>query len=268
MSGVNNPTFSISSTGEARIDGILHQEAWSESTINYSFPTNTSVFDYTTFNPFDNQVDWLVDSFRAVSDDQEDATHFALNADIGGAASSGFSVEGFTSVQINHDATPDSGNPEHIRVSGTTDSQLGTARVADFPEGDGTGPEDDDGDVWFGPSNNNFRNPRAGNYEWHTHLHEVGHALGLAHGHNSGGGLDTLPNSWDTMEYSVMTYRSYVGAPTSGYVNENWGYAQTYMMLDIAALQHLYGADYSTNSGDTVYSWAPGSGDTMVNGNT
>ena len=32
------------------------------------------------------------------------------------------------------------------------------------------------------------------------------------------------------------------------YTNEYWGYAQSYMMLDIAALQQMYGADFTTNS--------------------
>ena len=35
-----------------------------------------------------------------------------------------------------------------------------------------------------------------------------------------------------------MSYRSYIGGPTSGgYTNETFGYAQTFMMLDIAAAQ-------------------------------
>jgi len=64
-----------------------------------------------------------------------------------------------------------------------------------------------------------------------------------------------------------MTYASYSGASTTaGYVNETWGYPQTYMMADIAALQYMYGADFTTNSGNTVYSWKPTSGDTIVNG--
>ena len=37
-------------------------------------------------------------------------------------------------------------------------------------------------------------------------------------------------------------------------------------MLDIAALQHLYGADFTTNAGDTTYSWSPGTGATSVDG--
>ena len=35
-----------------------------------------------------------------------------------------------------------------------------------------------------------------------------------------------------------MSYRSYIGGPTTGYTNEQFGYAQTYMMMDIQAL-HL-----------------------------
>ena len=38
------------------------------------------------------------------------------------------------------------------------------------------------------------------------------------------------------------------------------------MMLDIAALQQIYGADFTINAGDTVYRWTPGSGHTLVDG--
>ncbi len=63
-----------------------------------------------------------------------------------------------------------------------------------------------------------------------------------------------------------MTYRSYIGGPTNGYTNESGGYPQTFMMLDIAALQYMYGADFTTNSGNTIYSWNPSTGATSVNG--
>src|SRR5690606_15106837 len=99
----------------------------------------------------------------------------------------------------------------------------------------------------------------------HTHLHEIGHALGLKHG-NESNVYGALPYAEDSMEYSVMTYRSYAGHPGNYYTNETWGFAQTFMIADIAALQHMYGADFTTNSGNTVYKWNPGSGDTLVNG--
>jgi serralysin len=38
------------------------------------------------------------------------------------------------------------------------------------------------------------------------------------------------------------------------------------MMYDIAALQHLYGPNYTTNSGDSVYGWSPSTGEMFING--
>ena len=38
------------------------------------------------------------------------------------------------------------------------------------------------------------------------------------------------------------------------------------MMYDIAALQQLYGANYATNSGNTVYTWSPTTGEMFLNG--
>ncbi|WP_159436593.1 calcium-binding protein [Pseudovibrio sp. Tun.PSC04-5.I4] len=68
------------------------------------------------------------------------------------------------------------------------------------------------------------------------------------------------------MEFSVMTYRSYVGDDLTGYDNETWGYAQSLMMYDIAAIQELYGANYGTNSGDTTYTFSSTTGEMFVNG--
>ncbi len=38
------------------------------------------------------------------------------------------------------------------------------------------------------------------------------------------------------------------------------------MMYDIAAIQKLYGADFGTNSGDTVYTWSSSTGQEFING--
>ncbi|MBB4438512.1 Ca2+-binding RTX toxin-like protein [Rhizobium esperanzae] len=63
-----------------------------------------------------------------------------------------------------------------------------------------------------------------------------------------------------------MTYHTYAGDSLSGYKYEHDGAPQTFMMLDIAALQEMYGADYTTNSDNTVYKWNPNQGITYVNG--
>ncbi len=70
----------------------------------------------------------------------------------------------------------------------------------------------------------------------------------------------------NSMEFSVMTYLSYVGSDGQFVYNEQFGYAQSYMMYDIAALQHLYGANFASNAGDTTYSWNPRTGDAFVDG--
>jgi serralysin len=66
-----------------------------------------------------------------------------------------------------------------------------------------------------------------------------------------------------------MTYPSYPGQDLSdpGYVNEQFGYPQTLMMLDIAALQKIYnGANYGFNSGASTYTWSSLTGEMSING--
>ncbi|WP_175528463.1 DUF4214 domain-containing protein [Devosia crocina] len=71
----------------------------------------------------------------------------------------------------------------------------------------------------------------------------------------------------DAMAHTVMSYRSFEGqAVTTGYTNETFGYAQSPMARDIAAMQYLYGANYETRSGDTVYRWSTSTGEKFING--
>jgi serralysin len=124
------------------------------------------------------------------------------------------------------------------------------------------------GTAWFrnspidGRSTPSFDNPVPGGYAWMSILHESGHALGLKHGHE----FPAVSFERDSVEFTMMTYRSYVGHAPDGYVNETWGFPSTPMMLDIAALQRMYGANFNFNSGDTVYGWSPTSGQSFVNG--
>ncbi|GLQ18649.1 M10 family metallopeptidase [Maritalea porphyrae] len=259
MTGYLNTTKFVPSSGSALINGILTDTAWADTTIDIAFSQSSSPYSYSGTGLED-----LPANFATVSTAQQSAALFALDMDNGNSADDGFSVEGFTNLGVNNLGNTNSTTAE-IRFAETSFSALPTAMVGDFPGNDASSSIQDNGDVWFG-TQYNYRNPTAGNYSWLTMIHEIGHALGLSHGHDSFE-YGTLPSNYDAMEYSVMSYRSYVGQSTSGgYTNETYGFAQTFMMADIAALQHMYGADYTTNSGDTVYSWRPDSGNTYVNG--
>jgi serralysin len=246
MSGTGNSTRSISASGDQVVDGLLRGIAWNDATLYYSFPTGATEYGYGG-EPA---------TFGTISAMQQTAANRALNIDgLAGdnAAQDGFSLEGFTNLNVEYSTNANA----HIRLAESDDPSTAWAY---YPTTAAPG-----GDVWFGTSYN-YRSPEAGNYSWLTMLHELGHSLGLKHGQETNI-YGALPANLDAMEYSVMTYRSYVGGSiTGGYTNETWGYAQTYMMADIAALQYMYGADYVTNSGNTVYSWNPSSGDTLVNG--
>lgn len=126
-------------------------------------------------------------------------------------------------------------------------------------------PAAEGGDVWFGRANGWFDAPVRGGYGYYGFIHEILHAVGLKHG-NETSGYGAMTAARDSMEFSAMTYRSYVGATGQYVENETWGYAQTPMMYDIAALQEIYGANFSANGSDTVYRWNPATGQAFVDG--
>jgi serralysin len=250
--GSGDTTVAVAASGNQQIDGLLRGNRWADGFITYSDPD--SVADYGGGYDIDPNNNPLA-GFSQVSAQQMIAVHFGLNSAIFtqpvGAA--GFGVEGFTNLTIDYAGSGSGAGT--IRVANSTDP--GTA-YAYYPANNQMG-----GDAFFGPSGD-F--PTAGNYDWHTVLHELGHSLGLKHGHETNV-YGALPSNVDSQEYSIMTYRTFVGDDTSGYNYETWGAPQTFMMLDIAALQYMYGADYTTNNTDTVYTWSPTGGETMVNGN-
>lgn len=183
-------------------------------------------------------------------------------------------VRGVILKQINF---TNDGGAANLRFAEATSVDVGNGTPGTITTAVGVPPDETQfpfhafGDMFFNP--NDYNSPVRGNYAFLTLIHQLGHALGLKHGHvadqfypGTGFVLPALPAGHDSMEYSVMTYRSNVGGPTDFYRNEDFGYAQTLMMNDIAALQFLYGADLTLNAGKSVYTWSPVSGQMFING--
>ena len=242
---------SVAGCGDMRVDGLLCGTAWAGGAISFSNPVHAFEFESGYFSDADGDGRSAQDQgFAPLSAAQLATARGALEC--GGAAggNAGVSVGGFTQLDVRYAGA---GGVGDVRIANTGDA--GTAYA--WMPGTGVG-----GDVWFGNSGDA---PRTGNYDNATVLHEFGHALGLKHSHETDVN-GPVPLAYDSLEFTVMTYRSYVGGPTSGYIAEQWGYPQSYMMLDIAALQHIYGADFTANDGDTVYRWTPDSGQTRIDG--
>jgi Ca2+-binding RTX toxin-like protein len=82
-------------------------------------------------------------------------------------------------------------------------------------------------------------------------LHEIGHTLLLKHpgNYDSAGNLPPppyLPPDQDNYQYSLMSYNWHPGSSV---------YPGTPMLFDIAAIQYLYGVNYTTRLGDDDYIW-------------
>ncbi|NKL41122.1 hypothetical protein GFL57_08820 [Rhizobium leguminosarum bv. viciae] len=252
MTDLITPTKNVSSTGDQKVDGLFSGTAW-DGTITYAFPTTSSSYA-------DDGADLYYEkyySFTPISSQQQSLALYFMEQSYGSAANDGFSVEGFTNANFE----AGSANTATVRFAQTSDPYLETAG-AYFPAAGERG-----GDIWFGTgyagTEDDYRFPRFGNYAGQTLAHELGHALGLKHAHEGG---TVVPSAYDSLEYTIMTYHTFIGDDERGAKYEHDGAPQTFMMLDIAALQEMYGADYATNSGDTVYKWNPNQGITYVNG--
>ncbi|WP_108818138.1 M10 family metallopeptidase C-terminal domain-containing protein [Pseudovibrio sp. Alg231-02] len=244
-------------TGDNNIDGLISGGIWYDpdsltpwyTEVTYSFPQNSS--DFQSHMSSDDVA--ARNSLVAFGNIQQNAMRKVF--------------DGFEEVSQITFTKVDSNEPANIVIAGTTNSDVTPTASSEIPGGS-------DVNQWY---NANYYDltPEAGSYTWHTLIHETGHSLGLAHGHEVDRdspvdepipGKAMNPNR-DSMEFSVMTYRSYINDPLNdGYSNEDYGYAQSLMMYDIAAIQQMYGANYDTNNDDTTYTFSSTTGEMFING--
>lgn len=131
-----------------------------------------------------------------------------------------------------------------------------------------------------------------GGFDYITFIHELGHAIGLAHPHDNGGGSLIAPGvskpyddygKFDLNQgiYSMMSYNDgWKTGPDGGSYKATYGYEIGPMAFDIAALQIMYGANMSYKTGNDVYTlptangagtgylclWDAGGSDSIVGG--
>ena len=105
---------------------------------------------------------------------------------------------------------------------------------------------------------------QQGGQSYQTLLHELGHGMGMAHPHDTGGGsavMNGVTSSGSTGDYglnqnvwTVMSYNDgWEGNPAGNSTNGTYGTAGGLMALDIAYLQSVYGANETTNGGNNTY---------------
>ncbi|HEY8276823.1 MAG TPA: M10 family metallopeptidase [Methyloceanibacter sp.] len=247
-------------SGYQDIDGVLWGWCWqinqpnNHTLLTYSFPTSTaSYLGYTAVN-----------GFEAFNAKQQVAAIKVLRM-----------VDNVSNVDFQYTADPTQAN---IRMAEMTSIDVGTGPVA-FATAYGIAPDPNNapafahGDTWF--NHTSYNKPTLGSFAFASGImHELGHALGLKHGHvpddvlNANGqyaySLPALSFDHDSLEYSVMTYRSYPGGDTDT-VNAI-EFPSTLMQDDILALQWLYGSNYDCNSGNTVYRFDPKTGAMSIDG--
>jgi serralysin len=111
-------------------------------------------------------------------------------------------------------------------------------------------------------------NLQPGSKAYAVYLHELGHALGLAHPHDQGGAPATpslilpgvsSPTSLGqfNLNQAVSTIMSYNDGwrtgPQGASPSADYGHAMTPMALDLLVLQRLYGADTTAATGNDTY---------------
>jgi serralysin len=190
-----------------------------------------------TYSLPDSRADyeWVnpsADGYKSLSAETEVAVH-AIMAAVGGFVSTGIAYAGRSEA--------------NIKVAAFEPNSVIQRSHGYYP-----GVPVYGGDTWLTTGTSTA--VMKGSYNYFMAMHELGHSLGLKHSHDSAPGIPRMSIHRDSTEYTVMSYNDTTDRP------------QTFMQYDIAALQVMYGADFTTNSENSYYTWSNLSGQMYING--
>jgi hypothetical protein len=231
-----SPTSYVPYTWNNEIDALIGGTKWTDSFITYSFPDIGSWFSIDSTIGYGPQKmgaePWSTDFMALTSTDQ---LNFRL------ALTAWSNVANVVFVPTVETST----NVGDIRAAYTYKAADADAFAWSYLPANTAYA----GDIWF-----NVKSTAAteqwnpGTYSFMSAIHELGHALGLKHPFE---GAFVLPDAEDTISETVMSYSAIAGDEGSYYSF----YPTTPMVLDIQAMQEIYGANTTYHAGADTYAF-------------